>query len=324
MAEKRDVAEIIAGLTGEGRHYRFIRKPNGSIAVEAKGKEDHAHAMEAVEKIGTLASEPYIQQLMREAAQWAIATQHASALPSPSPTAAPGHSAFPSPASLAGIPALPIGKVVTERLSDVISGTVPKTLSIKRTAVEGFASHYGEKNSLRDAGRIDVGQWVTALRDGSLSKPTIVNKCCYLRGFFDWAKGYYPKSAKDDKPAAGQIVYGAREKHARRKHCFKAFTDAELQILYGPAFLAKLPSTSPCLTDGGHGRRFLHQLPISPRSKSVDALFIAVRSSAFVRNDAPPEIDITPGPFFLMRDPNISLRSVGIPLQNATTKSYIP
>jgi hypothetical protein len=31
MAGKKDVAEIIAGLTGEGRHYRLIRKPDGSI-----------------------------------------------------------------------------------------------------------------------------------------------------------------------------------------------------------------------------------------------------------------------------------------------------
>lgn len=50
MAGKKDVAEIIAGLTGEGRQYRLIRKPDGSIEVEAKGKEDHAFAMEAVEK----------------------------------------------------------------------------------------------------------------------------------------------------------------------------------------------------------------------------------------------------------------------------------
>jgi len=247
MAGKKDVAEIIAGLTGEGRHYRLIRKPDGSIEVEAKGKEDHAHAMEAVEKIGTLANEPYVQQLMREAAQQAVSAQHAPALPTqaPSPVVVASQTAFPSPASLAGIPALPIGKVVAEWLSDIKSGTVPKTLSIKRTAVEGFASHYGEKNSLRDAGRIDVGQWVMALRNGGLTTPTIVNKCSYLRGFFDWAKGkgYYPKFAKDDNPAAGQIVYGVREKRARRKHGFKAFTEAELQILYGPAFLAKLPST---------------------------------------------------------------------------------
>lgn len=247
MAGKKDIAEIIAGLTGEGRHYRLIRKADGSIEVEAKGKEDHAHAMEAVEKIGTFANEPYVQQLMREAAQQAIATQHAPASPNQAPPPAPAASqtAFPSAQSLVGIPALPIGKVVTEWLSDIKAGTVPKTLSIKRTAVEGFASHYGEKNSLRDAGRIDVGQWVMALRNGGLSTPTIVNKCSYLRGFFDWAKGkgYYPKFAKDDNPAAGQIVYGVREKRARRKHGFKAFTEAELQILYGPTFLAKLPST---------------------------------------------------------------------------------
>lgn len=245
MAGKKDVADIIAALKREGRHYRLIRKPDGSIEVEAKGKEDHAHAMEAVEKIGTFANEPYVQQLMREAAQQAIATQHTAAPSTPASAPAAKQTAFPSPASLAGIPALPIGKVVTEWLSDIKSGTVPKTLSIKRTAVEGFASHYGEKNPLRDAGRIDVGQWVMALRNGGLTTPTIVNKCSYLRGFFDWAKGkgYYPKFAKDDNPAAGQIVYGVREKRARRKHGFKPFSDAELQMLYSPAFLAKLPST---------------------------------------------------------------------------------
>jgi hypothetical protein len=182
-AGKKDVAEIVAGLTGEGRDDRLIRKPDGSIEVEAKGKEDHAHAMEAVEKIGTLANEPYVQQLMREAAQQAIANQHAPALSAPAPAPAPSQTVFPSPKSMSGIPALPIGKVVTECLSDVKSGTVPKTLYITRTAVEGFSSHYGEKNSLRDAGRIDVGQWVMALCNGGLTTPTIVNKCSYLRFF---------------------------------------------------------------------------------------------------------------------------------------------
>lgn len=41
MAGKKDVAAIIGGLTGEGRHYRLIRKPDGSIEVEAKGIQYH-------------------------------------------------------------------------------------------------------------------------------------------------------------------------------------------------------------------------------------------------------------------------------------------
>lgn len=244
MAGKKDVAEVIAALTGEGRHYRLIRKPDGSIEVEAKGAEDHRFAMEAIEKLGSLASEPYVQQLMRDAAQHAVVPQ-VSASPASLPVPAAIQTVFPSAASVASIPALPIGKVVNEWLTDIKSGTVPKTWSIKRTAVEGFAQHYGEKNALRDAGRIDVGQWVMALRNGGLSTPTIVNKCSYLRGFFEWAKGkgYYPKFAKDDNPAAGQIVFGTREKRARRKHGFKAFTEAELTALFSPAMMSKLPST---------------------------------------------------------------------------------
>jgi|GEM_PF-4366187 hypothetical protein len=77
MTGKNDVAQTVARLTGGGRYYRFIREPEGSIEVEAKGSEEHAHAMEAVEKIRTLANEPYVQLLMREAAQQAIATRHA-------------------------------------------------------------------------------------------------------------------------------------------------------------------------------------------------------------------------------------------------------
>ncbi|WP_426287977.1 hypothetical protein [Luteibacter sp. E-22] len=63
--------------------------------------------MEAVEKIGTFANEPYVQQMMREAAQQAVANQHALALPSNAPPPAPAttQTVFPSAQSLAGIQA---------------------------------------------------------------------------------------------------------------------------------------------------------------------------------------------------------------------------
>ncbi len=141
---------------------------------------------------------------------------------------------------------MPIGKVVTQWLADIKSGTKPKTFSIKTTAVENFARHYGEKNPLKDAGRIDVGNWVQSLRASGLQTPTIVNKCSYLRGFFDWAKarGYYPSFAKDDNPAAGQVVFRTREKRLRRAFGFKAFTDEQVKILFSAKALAGLNETA--------------------------------------------------------------------------------
>ena len=67
----------------------------------------------------------------------------------------------------------------------------------------------------------------------------------YLRGFFDWAKarGYYPPFAKDDNPAAEQIVFGTREKRARRARRafgFKAFTDDQVRALFGQKALSGL------------------------------------------------------------------------------------
>ncbi|KRE89663.1 hypothetical protein ASG87_04930 [Frateuria sp. Soil773] len=130
---------------------------------------------------------------------------------------------------------------MTQWLAEIKSSTRPKTFKIKATAVEGFARHYGEKSSLKDAGRIDVGNWVQALRAGGLQTPTIVNKCSYLRGFFDWAKarGYYPPFAKDENPASGQVVYGTREKRKRRALGFKPFTNEQIQALYAPKTMEK-------------------------------------------------------------------------------------
>jgi integrase len=194
--------------------YKLIRHPDGTVELEANGKADHGFAMEAVDHIGRLDQEPYYQELMRSA----------RAAASSAPT--------PDPASK--IPVIAIGKAVTQWLAEIKSSTRPKTFKIKTTAVEGFAKHYGEKSSLKDAGRIDVGNWVQALRAGGLQTPTIVNKCSYLRGFFDWAKarGYYPPFAKDENPASGQVVYGTREKRKRRALGFKPFSEDQIKALY--------------------------------------------------------------------------------------------
>lgn len=169
--------------------YKLIRRPDGTVELEVSGEDDHALAMDALERIGPLDQEPYYRELMRAAR----AAESQRSLAS-------------DPASK--IPAVPIGKLVTQWLTEIKPSTKTKTFKIKTTAVEGFARHYGEKNPLKDAGRFDVGAWVMTLRASKLETPTIVNKLSYLRGFFDWAKarGYYEPFAKDENPAAGQVI----------------------------------------------------------------------------------------------------------------------
>ncbi|MEY2115316.1 MULTISPECIES: DUF6538 domain-containing protein [Rhodanobacter] len=202
--------------------YKVIRHLDGRVEIEANGKTDHGFAMDAVDHIGRLDQEPYHQEFMQ------AARVAASSAPTPDPASK--------------IPSVAIGKAVALWLAEIKPSTKAKTFKIKTTAVEGFAKHYGEKNPLKDAGRIDVGAWVMALRAGKLETPTIVNKCSYLRGFFDWAKarGYYPPFAKDENPAAGQVVYGPREKRKRRALGFKPFTNEQIQALYSPTALEGL------------------------------------------------------------------------------------
>jgi len=217
---KPTVEEVLHAAKA-GKRYRLIRHADGSVEIEANGQADHDRAMNAVERIGPLMDEPYIRKIMAEAA-----TRPAV------PTAAPASK----------IPTYPIGKVVAQWLADIKPNTLRKTLTIKAAAVDGFAKHYGEKNPLADAGRLDVGRWVEALRASGLQTPTIANKTGYLRGFFDWAKarGLYPSFAKDDNPAAGQVVFRTKEKRARRVLGFKAFSVDQIRILFSPEALEGL------------------------------------------------------------------------------------
>ncbi|WP_201315120.1 DUF6538 domain-containing protein [Dyella sp. EPa41] len=208
------VSEVAQGKTPE--RYKVIRHPDGTVEIEANGKADHSFAMDALERIGPLDQEPYYQELLRAA------------------QAAESQRVLPTPDPASKIPVIAIGKAVTQWLAEIKSSTKTKTFKIKTTAVEGVAKHYGEKNSLKNAGRLDVGNWVMALRASKLETPTIVNKLSYLRGFFDWSKarGYYPTFSCDENPAAGQVVYGPREKRKRRALGFKPFTTEQIQALY--------------------------------------------------------------------------------------------
>lgn len=116
----------------------------------------------------------------------------------------------------------------------------PKTRTIKIAAITSFANHVGKAKVLDDCGRVDVGNWVDALRAGGLATPTLVNKASYLAGFFKWAaaRGYY--SQHKDNPARGQVAYGPRAKRARKGEGFRPFTPAHIAVLYDPAAIAKL------------------------------------------------------------------------------------
>jgi integrase len=205
----------------DSEQYTLTIKPDGSFQLQAEPGPDHVDAMDAVSKIGPMLSEPYVQKIMAEAA---------------------ARSAVPTAVPASKIPTYPIGKVVAQWLADIKPNTLRKTLTIKAAAVEGFAKHYGEKHPLHEAGRLDVGRWVEALRASGLQTPTIANKTGYLRGFFDWAKarGVYPSFAKDDNPAAGQVVFRTKEKRARRVLGFKAFCIDQIRILFSPEALEGL------------------------------------------------------------------------------------
>jgi hypothetical protein len=137
------------------------------------------------------------------------------------------------------VPPLAIGKAVTQWLLAIKAETIPKTLSIKSTAVNGFASYYGEKKLLGEVGRVDVDQWVEALRISGLSTPTLTDKCYYLKGFFAlaYARGLYPSK---DNPAEGQVIYRTREKRALRTLGFKASTTEQNASLYSKTNFEKL------------------------------------------------------------------------------------
>ena len=212
VSRKPDIDEVLRHLAhGQGRAYTLKRAADGAIEIEASGSKDHAMAMEAIRAL---------EDIGRKGRQF-----------SPAPAAAPA-SAAPKVAPIL------IGKAVDAWLKEIAPNTKPKTYTIKRAAVEGFAKHFGAGKSLSDVHRVDVGNWVGALSAGGLQTPTLVNKCSYLRGFFDWAKGrgYYA----GDNPAVGQVAYGTRAKRARRAHGFKAFTLAEVRELFAPAALKSL------------------------------------------------------------------------------------
>ncbi len=127
-------------------------------------------------------------------------------------------------------------------LASIQSRTLPKTYTIKKTAIESLVAFLGTKTKLHGVTRTDLAHWYQHLRDKGASTPTLMNKQSYVGGkggFFDWAmaSGYYPKG---DNPASGHVSYPQREKRARRKLGFKAYDREQIQAIFSPVNFPRL------------------------------------------------------------------------------------
>lgn len=210
MAGKLD--ELLASIAANGTFQYEVDLPSG-FRLRADGPDDHQRAMQALKAIGYLAD----------------------------PVSAPPQRAQQADMP-AGIERMAAGKARDAWLASIRASTLPKTLTIKKTAVEHFVRFVGEKRELHTITRPDCARWFQQLRDEGASTPTLTNKQSYIggkRGFMAWAmtSGYYPG---EHNPAAGHVVYSMREKRQRRKLGFKAFDLSQVQTLFAPVNFERL------------------------------------------------------------------------------------
>jgi len=151
-----------------------------------------------------------------------------------------------SAASRTGLEPIQLGKARGAWLATLKGSTLPKTYTIKKTAIQALVGFLGEKTRVASITRSDLARWYQSMRAAGASTPTLTNKQSYIggrAGFFDWAmaSGYFPKG---DNPASGHVSYSAREKRARRKLGFKAFDRDQVQALFAPAVFGKLSESA--------------------------------------------------------------------------------
>ncbi|SYZ56810.1 integrase [Xanthomonas arboricola pv. juglandis] len=148
--------------------------------------------------------------------------------------------------SAPAIETMTLGKARDAFLATLKGSTLPKTYTIKKTAIEALVSFLGEKAKVHAITRSDLARWYQDMREKGASTPTLTNKQSYIGGrggFFEWAmaSGHYPKG---DNPASGHVSYSQREKRARKKLSFKAYDRAQIQTLFAPEALAKLSESA--------------------------------------------------------------------------------
>jgi integrase len=201
--------DVLASVQANGLSRYELDLQSGRLKVD--GPEDHALAMDALARIGSVGF---------------LARRAEPAAP-PAPKVAE---------------AVSMKQAKDAWVKSLASSTTKKTLSIKSAAIDGLVRFVGEKRQLHTLTRSDLARWYQHLRDEKISTPTLTNKQSYIggkHGFFAWAmaSGHYPAG---DNPAAGHVSYTANEKRKRRKFGFKAFTAEEIATLFAPENFAKL------------------------------------------------------------------------------------
>ncbi|MBH1566574.1 site-specific integrase [Stenotrophomonas maltophilia] len=154
-----------------------------------------------------------------------------------------------SPVRQASVPALEtmtLGRARDAFLATLKGSTLPKTYTIKKTAIEALVAFLGPKAKVHAITRSDLARWYQDMREKGASTPTLTNKQSYIGGkggFFEWAmaSGHYPRG---DNPASGHVSYSQREKRARKKLGFKAYDRAQIHALFAPEALAKLSESA--------------------------------------------------------------------------------
>ncbi|KGR58612.1 integrase, partial [Xanthomonas vasicola] len=148
--------------------------------------------------------------------------------------------------SAPAIETMTLGKARDAFLATLKGSTLPKTYTIKKTAIEALVSFLGEKAKVHAITRSDLARWYQDMREKGASTPTLTNKQSYIGGrggFFEWAmaSGHYPRG---DNPASGHVSYSQREKRARKKLGFKAYDRSQIQALFSPEALAKMSESA--------------------------------------------------------------------------------
>ncbi|WDK30361.1 site-specific integrase [Xanthomonas campestris] len=161
-------------------------------------------------------------------------------IPMPAPHGPRASAATPA------IETITLGKARDAFLATLKPSTLPKTFTIKKTAIEALVAFLGPKAKAHAITRSDLARWYQDMREKGASTPTLTNKQSYIGGkggFFEWAmaSGYYPRG---DNPASGHVSYSQREKRARKKLGFKAYDRAQIQALFAPEALAKLSESA--------------------------------------------------------------------------------
>lgn len=209
MTKKITADEVLRSVAANGARDYTITTRDG-LRIEARDAADHARAMQAIAaigQVGTLASPP-----------------------------------APAPAVPVVAETIELGKGRDAWIRSLETNTLPKTLTIKKTAADALVDYLGAKRAMHTITRADMARFYQHLRDAGAATPTLFNKQSYLGGkgsLFAWAmsSGHYPAG---DNPASGHIRYTTKEKRQRKKHGFHAFDLAQVQTLYAPDAFAKL------------------------------------------------------------------------------------